>query len=110
MTSTTPQAMAVCADDVAFRRLGEDLLTVLQCRAAGAEREGLLSRIAMIEVHLVRRKSAPAVVAGHVSQLSQECGRRVLPTPDALDLLLAICRVVPDICRALVPCARYGSI
>ena len=64
----------------------------------------------MIEVHLVRRETPAAIVAGNIPKLAQERGRRVLPTPDTLDLPLAIRRVVADICRALVPPRRHGSI
>jgi hypothetical protein len=63
----------------------------------------------MVKIHLVRRKPPAAVAARNVSELAQECGRRLLPAADPVDLALAIRRVVLDILRALVAARRHAQ-
>jgi hypothetical protein len=108
VASACPETVTVRADDIALRGFGQDLLAVLERRAARAEGEGLFAGIAVIKVHLVRRKPPGTVVAWNVTELAQERGRRVLSTPDPLDFAFAIGRVVPNIVRALITLALHG--
>jgi len=110
MPISASQAMAIDANDVAFRSFGQDLLAVLERGATGAKVERLLARVAMIEVHLVRREPTATVMTGNSSELSQECRRRLLPAPDPLDFALAIGRVIANIRRALVARSRHSPI
>ncbi|HYR93615.1 MAG TPA: hypothetical protein VEP48_05360 [Methylomirabilota bacterium] len=58
-----PDAVAVRANDIAFRDLGFENRAVLQQDLVGRDAERLRLRIAMIEVHDVRWKDAAAIKA-----------------------------------------------
>lgn len=110
VTRPTAEAMAVHTYDVALRCFGKDLRTVLERRAAGAECEPLLSRIAVIEVHLMRLKVPAAVKTRNIPKLAQKRGGRLLSAPHPIDFAFAVASVVLDVFRALVPPRRHGSI
>src|SRR6266446_10244323 len=101
MTSSTTKAVAVCADDIAFRSLRKDLLAALQRGSAGAEIELLMRRISVIEVHLVASKATTTIGAWNFAKSSQEGRSRSLPKPHPFDLAFPVHRVVADICRSL---------
>lgn len=75
----------------------------LQHRSASPEVESLRGGVSVIKVHDVRFESPTAVETWDASQVAQPCQRRTLPNQDALDLLLAMPRVVRDVVRALIP-------
>lgn len=104
------QAMTVRTDDIALCRLGKDLLSILERGSAGAEGERLRRLVAMVEVHLVRGEAPAAVMAWDVSELPQECGRRILAAPDAFELALAVGRVVRSVSGTLIALRPHGSI
>src|SRR6476661_3498493 len=110
MLATRPDAMAVCAHDVAFRELGEQLCSILQPSAGGAQVEALLARVAVVEVHLMPGETAGTVGAGHVPKLPEELDRRELSSADPLDLAFAIRRVVGDVVVPLVWAPRHASV
>jgi len=49
---TSPKAMTVRADDIAFGCFGKDLLPILERGPARAQRELLLAPIPMVKIHL----------------------------------------------------------
>jgi hypothetical protein len=100
--------MAVGTNDVAFRRLREDLSPALERGPAGAKVERLLSRISMIEVHLVACESTAAIGARNFAERPQEGCRAVLPRPNSRDFALSIRSVVADIRRSLVSLRAHG--
>lgn len=86
--------MAVDADDVALRDLPEELAARLQHRRTTPKVEGLRGGVSVIEVHDTRLEGLSAIETWNASQTAQPCQRRALSADDALDLALAIPRVV----------------
>lgn len=93
--------MAVGADDVTLRDLVEDLLARSEQRRP-RDVEAFFRWVSMIEVHGVRRKGTSAVCACNTAQISQPMESGLLPTPDSLDFLRAIPRVVGDVVWTLI--------
>jgi len=93
--------MTVRADHVTFCCLREQLSATLEGGSAGAEVERFRAWVAMVEVHLVAFEPPAAIRARNVPELSEELCRGCLAPGDALDLTLAIGRVVPDVRGAL---------
>jgi hypothetical protein len=62
--------VAVRTNDVALGDLFEQSLPVLQHRARARQVEGLLGRVAMVEVHLIWLKGSAAIVARNAAQLA----------------------------------------
>jgi hypothetical protein len=110
MPPPAPKSMAVRADDIALRCLGQQLGAILEGRSAAQEVEALLMRVAVVEVHLVRRKPAAAIGARNLAELSQERRRHRLAPGDALDLALAIRGVVANVGRTLVSSRSHGPL
>lgn len=107
MALSASQAMAVHADHVALRGLNEKLFSALQGRPTRAEIEALLTRIAVVEVHLVSCESSAAIEARDIAKPTKEFGGGGLAFRDALDLAIAVRRVVPDVCRSLTGSGRH---
>ena len=101
--------VTVRAHYVALRNLCFEHGTVLQHHAAlaCAEIEKLVSWIAVIEVHHPRREASTAVHTGDATKFTQPIERCLLATRDALDLLLAMTRVIGNVVRTLVPCTGH---
>ncbi len=97
MTLPGPKAVAVHTDHVAFRRLGEEFLPALERSVTLREGERLVSRVAMVEIHLVAFEAPATIRAGYVPKLPQELRRGNLSPPYAIDLALAVGGVVPDV-------------
>lgn len=110
VTASTSQAVAVRADDVALRCLGEDLLATLESGSSRAERECLLGGISVIEVHLVACEPTSAVGARDFPELAQKRGRGFLALPHPLDLGLPIGQVVGDVLGSLVSRTAHGLV
>jgi hypothetical protein len=102
VSTSGPQSMAVCTDNVALCCLGKDLITTLEGRPTGAEGEALLLRIPVIEVHLMGSEATAAVGARDVAEPAQKRRRCGLPPSHSLDLALPMGRVVADIRWALI--------
>ena len=102
------EPVAICTDDIALRRFGEQLRTTLQSGSSRQKVERLFPRNAMVEVHLMSGELTPAIGAGNLAKLPQECRGRGLSTPDALDFACPIARVVANVCRPLVTC--FGHV
>lgn len=107
MTSSTAKPVAVCADDIALCCFRKDLLAALQGCSARAEVEPLLSRIPVIEVHLVASEAATTIGAGDLTKLSEEGRSRVLPTPDPFNLAFAVRGVVPNVGWSLIALRKH---
>lgn len=74
------------------------------------EGEGFLSRIAMVEVHLVAFQAPAAIRARNVPELSEELRRSGLATGHALDLALAVGGVLPHVRGALAGPRLHGPL
>jgi hypothetical protein len=70
--------VTVRANDVALLDLGDEPHPRHQHRPAIRDLKVLLSRVAVVEIHLVRFKDRAAVGARHAAKLAQECQRRSL--------------------------------
>jgi hypothetical protein len=64
----------------------------------------------MIEIHLDRVESGTAITTRDLLERAQERDRAVLPTPDAIEFALPVCRVVRDVERTLVSFPRHGPV
>lgn len=62
----------------------------------------------MIEVHLDRGEATAAVGTWNIAEFAQKRNRRVLPTSNPVDLLLAIGRVIGGVEGSLVTSAGHG--
>jgi hypothetical protein len=99
-------AVTVCADNVAFRCLCQELRPVFERGSTFEELKRFLRWIPVIEVHLMACESAPAVRAWDFAKLAQERRVCILPKPHAGYLLRSIRGVIADVCRPLI--ARFG--
>ena len=79
MLIPSSEAMTIRANDIALRYLSQQLISVLEQRAALEELKRLHTRIAVVEVHLVTCKSTTAIRARDLAQRPQERRRAVLP-------------------------------
>ena len=96
------EAVAVRADDVALRRLGEQRLTALEHRPAGRQHKLFFALVAMVEIHLVRLKAPTAIHARNLTKTPEE-GRCLRLSPsNSLDLSVPIRCVVGHIEWALI--------
>ena len=107
MRSPRPPPMADGADDVALGDLGFQHVSRGQHGPAARQLERLRRWIAMVEIHLIRRKRLPTVGARLRAELAEERQGRVLPSYDAGDLALTVQSVIPDVLRPLVSDRRH---
>jgi hypothetical protein len=103
MTAPRAEPMAIRTHHIALGGLGKDLLAALESCATGAQVEFLLSRIPMVEVHLVSREAPAAIEARHLTKLTQKLRRGRLTPGDAFDLLLPIRPVIRNVSGPLIP-------
>ena len=98
--------VAVRADDIALAGLNQHPIRTPADHPGDTADLG--RRIPMVEVHLMSGELTPAIGAGNLAKLPQECRGRGLSTPDALDFACPIARVVANVCRPLVTC--FGHV
>jgi len=80
--------MTVRADDIAFRDLGQELVTTLQLHFR--QRESLFGRVPMIEIHLDGVEPTAAVDTTTIAKGAEEVPRRGLSSGDPLDLAVPV--------------------
>jgi len=98
--------VAICTNDVALFELSEEAIPRDRARSP-RDPERLLIAVAVIEVHRVRRESATAVLARHVTETAHEFHRVALTRPDALEFLAPMRLVVRDVVRPLISWLRH---
>ena len=96
MCDPRPKTMAVRADNVALGDLVVEAVARPQHRATFRQTEGLGGRVPMVEIHLLRCKTAAAVRARAPAPVTQVGERFGLPPSNAADLAFAMGRVVRD--------------
>jgi hypothetical protein len=82
MSALRADPMAVGADDVALRGLGEERRHRPQHRAARTEPKAFARPVPMVEVHLVRSELEPAVDTRSLPTFPQELDRAALAGAD----------------------------
>lgn len=98
---STPDAMAVDADDVALGHLVQNPLRRHQHGVAAHDVERLRRWIAVVEFQLIGCELAATMSARHVAYLMQELNHSRLPNADALIFDVAIASVVLDVIEPL---------
>jgi hypothetical protein len=98
-------AVTVRANDVALLDLGDEPHPRHQHRPTIRDLKVLLSRVAVVEIHLVRFENRTAVGTWHTPKVAQERQGCSLSSADPGDLGIAIPRVVGHVRGAL---ARTG--
>ena len=101
-------AMTVGADDVAFRDLSLKHGAILQKDLAGTEVEEFLTWVPVIKIHGVWGKAPTTVQARDTSELTKPFKSRSLAAHHALNLGVAMARVVDDVVRALISRTTHG--
>ncbi len=96
------QSVAVGTDNIAFRCFRSQFLVRHQHGAPGHEIEQLRLRVAMIEVHLVRLESLPAIGTRHLTPLAEHLSCPGLPNANAKQLGLSVAPVIRNVGWTLI--------
>jgi len=102
-----PYRMAVGADDVALRDLGQQHLARFQERLSSRDRERLLGWVTVVEIHDPRLECVATVAAGPSTGVTKKSQRCLLATSNALEFILAMRSVVLGVVSALVVCGPH---
>ncbi|MBI3751575.1 MAG: hypothetical protein HY263_07975 [Chloroflexi bacterium] len=94
------EPVAIRAHDVALGHFNEERLAALELLAR--DREPLLARVPMVEVHLKWKETTTTVGARTITKLANELDRGCLPAPDARDLALSVRGVPTNVSGAAI--------
>lgn len=101
MLFAAAQAVAVRADDVAFRDLAHEPFGRHQHGPTRRHVEALLAWVAMVKIHLVGLERSAAVLTRNVPEIAQQLDRPSLSDTNTPDLAVAVPTVIFDVVRAL---------
>ena len=110
MLSPRSRSVTVGAHDIALADFEHEAIVLRKKRSRTAQPELLLTRIAMVEVHLMRLVLDAAAGTRSVLQDREELTGSFLTLSNAGDLLGSMGPVVPAICLGLITTRDHGQV